>query len=212
MTWGVKVELLGANQVRSLLTGWKPSTQRRMIRPAVTKGARIISRATKREAPKESGLLKKSIGTKVKTYKSGVVVGIIGPRKGFRRPVIVSRATKKGERKGTAGVRVVYRDPAKYAHLVHGGTQAHGLGAGSQVRRKTREFARSGKYVRTAAYDALGRQFGHRHPGARANPFIQRAFDSTISAVQATMLREIRFQVAKEIRKKAAKGLRRFAA
>lgn len=213
MTWSVKVEIFGEKELRRFLTGWTPAKQRKFLRPAVTKGTRVIAKAVKREAPAETGLLKKSIGSKVVTYKSGTVVGIAGPRKGFKRPVVVSRAAGKGEQKGSAGVRVVYRNPTKYAHLVHGGTQAHALGSGSTLRRKTRETARKGRYVRTAEFTASpGNQRGRMHPGSKPNPFIQRGFTSALPAARAVMLSEIKAQILKEVSRRAGRSLRRFAA
>lgn len=90
--------------------------QRRVLRPAVTKGSRVISSAAKKQIPTRTqsrkagtirtGQLRKSIGQKVKTY-GNTVVGVIGPRSGFAIE---------------ADGRI--HDPVKIAHLVeygHGG-------------------------------------------------------------------------------------------
>ena len=80
---------------------------RRVVRPAVRSALVPINKAAKRKAPKETGLLKKSIGAVVKVYKrTGVIWGGVGPRKGFRQ-VIDGKP----------------RDPVKYAHLVEFGTE-----------------------------------------------------------------------------------------
>lgn len=65
----------------------------------------------------DGGLLKKSLGQKVKTYaKSNTVVAIVGPRKGFRKRIgTITRGKNKGQ--------PVYADPVKYAHLVELGTR-----------------------------------------------------------------------------------------
>lgn len=64
------------------------------------------------QAMKSTGTLAKSIGRKVKIYReSGVAVGIVGPRQGFRRTVTL----KSG--------RQLVMDPVKYSHLVELGTR-----------------------------------------------------------------------------------------
>ena len=61
--------------------------------------------AAKREVPVDTGLLKKSIGKKVKTYRQdGVVWVAVGPRSGFEEHID----------------GVVVKNPVKYAHLVEG--------------------------------------------------------------------------------------------
>ena len=67
------------------------------------------------QAMKSSGLMAKSIGSKVKTYPSGVVVGLVGPRSGFNRQV--------GVRKHRAKIgQPINVDPIFYRHLVEYGT------------------------------------------------------------------------------------------
>ena len=84
-----------------------PALVRRVVRPAVRSALVPINKAAKRKAPKDTGLLKKSIGAVVKVYKqTGVIWGGVGPRKGFRQIV-------DGKP----------RDPVKYAHLVEFGTE-----------------------------------------------------------------------------------------
>lgn len=83
--------------------------QNKAARPALAKAARRIVKAAKARCPVETGQLRKSLGFKPRTYKSGVYT-IVGPRTGFR--VVVNN---------------VPHDPAKIAHLVemgHGGPHA----------------------------------------------------------------------------------------
>ena len=91
-----------------------PKAARKGLRGAMNAAATPISKAAKKNAPRESGLLKRSIGKRVKTYSSGTVAAVIGARREV-----------SGEYKGKKRV------PANYAHLVeqgHGGprpAQAH---------------------------------------------------------------------------------------
>jgi HK97 gp10 family phage protein len=95
------MELFGDKELAKVFKTLGDRVQRRVLRGAVNAASTPVSRAAKSKAPKESGLLKKSIGKKVKTYPDrGVVVGIIGPK-----------TSVVGEYKGKK------RWPAKYAHL-----------------------------------------------------------------------------------------------
>ena len=61
----------------------KPSTRRRVLRGAMGPASGPMTKAIKQAVPKDTGLLKKSIGRVIRTYKNGNVVAIIGPRNGF---------------------------------------------------------------------------------------------------------------------------------
>lgn len=99
--------LYAAETVRALLA-LKPAVAKRLMRYALSAGARIIAREAKDLAPRDTGLLKRSIGIRAVTYSSGVSVAIIGPRKGFKTTV---------SRRGRSQVA----NPAKYAHLLEFG-------------------------------------------------------------------------------------------
>ena len=102
----VTIKLEGVQQLLKNLEQFSQTIQRRIVRKAVSAGSTPMLQAVKAAAPRETGLLKKSIGRKVKTYRnSGVVLVIIGPRSGFRT-VIDDKP----------------RNPLMYAHLVEFGT------------------------------------------------------------------------------------------
>lgn len=77
--------------------------QNKHARRGVSKAARILVKAAKTKCPKDTGQLRKSLGFKPKTYKTGVIA-IVGPRTGFR--IVINDKP---------------HDPAKIAHLVEGG-------------------------------------------------------------------------------------------
>lgn len=85
--------------------------QRRVMRSAVNASATPVLKAARAKAPKQSGLLKRSLGRKVVTNtKRQSVTAIIGPRKKVQ-----------GEHKGKP------RKPSRYAHLAEKGhIDAHG--------------------------------------------------------------------------------------
>lgn len=214
---GISVRVEGAKELERMLAGWKPSARRRIVRPGVRKAASIVSKAAKARAPVGSGLLKKSIGVKMRTYRDGTVVGVVGPRHGFKRAVSGSGRSRTIVTKKNVSefhnslVRVRAQNPVKYAHLVHGGTQPHAIGKGSQIVRSRVEgsavaVSKSGaRYRRTIRSTSAGTQTGRMHPGTRANPFLRDAFTTTRAAQQ----RAIREAVGKGVTKEAQRLLRR---
>jgi HK97 gp10 family phage protein len=115
MPYAVRSGVAGLRDVLSRLGGLKRSARNRVARQAVAAGARAVARAAKKNAPRETGLLKKSLGSKVKVYaNSGVAVGVAGPRVGMRQTVV--------RKKNKARPTPVLSDPAKYAHLAELGT------------------------------------------------------------------------------------------
>jgi HK97 gp10 family phage protein len=142
----VSIQTLGGDKIFSRLSGMGKAANK-IVKKAMGEAGKIILKEAKGGIPRESGLLKKSMGRKVKVYRgSGAVVAIVGPRTGFVQIVDV---------KGLGGIRhSVLRDPTKYAHLVEGGTKPHSLqkrGGGGQ------------------------RRGPQTHPGARPHPFLGRA-------------------------------------
>jgi hypothetical protein len=107
MVFAIKSELTGLEDVLRNLRGVKASVRNRALRTGVTKVSRRMAAAAKAKVDKRTGLVKKSIGSKVKTYKNrAVVVGIIGPRTGFKQRVVLPDGSTEVE------------DPAKIAHFI----------------------------------------------------------------------------------------------
>lgn len=77
-------------------------------RKAVRAACAPFRKAMKAKAPRRDGALKRSIYTKLKTYPSGGVIGITGPRYEW-----------------VAGMTSEAVNPGKYAHLVEYGTGPH---------------------------------------------------------------------------------------
>jgi Bacteriophage HK97-gp10, putative tail-component len=108
MAFTIKGELEGLEETMAALRRLKPSKGRAILRKGLTKATRILAKGAKSRAPKgPTGLLKKSIGSKVKTYPKGAVVGLVGARKGHKK-VIDGRNV----------------DPARYSHLSERGRRA----------------------------------------------------------------------------------------
>lgn len=102
----IVAESVGFEELAKKLEKTLPKTAKKAIRKGVSKGSQLLAKKAKGRVHRGHGgvpgLLKKSIGQKVKTYRrSGEVVGVIGPRVGFLHIL-------------NGGKRV---DPVKYGHI-----------------------------------------------------------------------------------------------
>lgn len=124
----IKGRIDGLGDLYRSMEALKKGAKSRVARKMTNAGSTLILKAAKRNA-KNTGsngwvstkVLSKSVGKKTKTYsKSGAVVAIIGPRKGFKTQV---GTRKRGGKKSSPGDPIMH-DPANVAHLVefgHGG-------------------------------------------------------------------------------------------
>jgi hypothetical protein len=144
----VTMSVGGVDQLLHNFRQLPPRIQRKAVRRAVTMVSREWVKVVKDTLDAganraiDTGLLRKSIGFRVKSPRGrpDVIVGIIGPRKGFA--TLVTRKgkalTKKGIAKAVAGgggfQRSQFVDPVRYAHLVEGGREARGSDGGVQAR------------------------------------------------------------------------------
>jgi HK97 gp10 family phage protein len=105
-----QVKLAGLKAVLDSLADLNRTVRNKILRAAINDGSRPILDNMKARAPVgDTGQFRRSLGRRVRTYRqSGVVVVVIGPRKGFR--VVTQRGTK-----------LVPHDPAKIAHLLEFG-------------------------------------------------------------------------------------------
>ncbi len=143
----------------------------------VAKEARQRARAVA-----DTGTLARSIGKRTKTYRrSGVVVTIVGPRKGFRELVGTrlnpfTRAFRTGE-----ATRKVFRDPLKYAHLVEFMVRPHTI-------RKALGFMTV------------------RHPGFAGRPFMRPSLDNNKGRVLSIFKTQIRAGLERFGREKTSRA------
>lgn len=91
----------------------------RVLPPATRAAARQVVNSARSNVPKRTGLLKKSLGLRVKPYRrNGTVYAAIGPRSGFKQQIgTVTRGPNAG--------KPIYANPTQYAHLVERGTSRH---------------------------------------------------------------------------------------
>lgn len=115
---GFDIKITGDKELMRALDQLEASVRKKALRRAVTAAVRPIRTAAKQRTPKRYGWLRKAMDSKIKSYKSGTVAGIIGARSDMEA-TITDRFGK------TARIR-----PVKYLHLVEFGTSAHEIKMG----------------------------------------------------------------------------------
>jgi len=113
----VTTRVTGARDAEAAVRELTDKIGRGAMRDSMTKAARMMTAAVKRNAPVgETGLLKKSIKQKVVTNtRKQMVTAYVGPS---------NKVTGQVDRFGNGNITTVR--PAKYAHLVEYGTAARG--------------------------------------------------------------------------------------
>jgi hypothetical protein len=154
-------------------------------------GGKVLERAAKAAAPvrKGSRMLRKAQGVKAAKGRKGstLAFAVQGARKRVEATITLP-GRKKPE-------RLV---PAFYDHVVMGGTAPHSVSKGQRLEQKQKVNKKGRLYGKAIAQtDQTGRQ----HPGARANPYRKRAWESAKSeagkAALAAMAKEEQRLIAK---------------
>lgn len=142
---------------------------------ALREGIKIINRAAKAFAPRKLKHLYRAQGTKAKKgnkTKTGAFA-VQGAKTKYKKLVKAGRRSQTGMR------RII---PAKYDHLVIGGTRPHSIRKGTRLERTVKRKGKE-KLLR-----AIGQGVGKPHPGGRPNPYRQRAYNSVKRQVARVVL------------------------
>jgi HK97 gp10 family phage protein len=110
------MKVTGLDEVLGRMRGLAAKVQKKVAKDAVGKAGQIILWDAKGRVRKVSGLLRKSLGRKVKVYRNtGVATAVVGPRRGFK--VVLGVRVR-----GKAAGKTYHADPTHYSHLVEKGT------------------------------------------------------------------------------------------
>lgn len=175
---GLRLFAKGVPQLARALQDIDKKIARKALRQAVNESLKPVLADAKKAVATDTKLLKKSLGKKTKSFRSGqVMVGVVGVRKQMKG--------KKGSKERTAKFRVqvgvnskgeaIWMDPIKYAHMVEFGTKPHTIGRGDKLKRKGRKH----KQV----------QAGFKHPGSKKKPFLRPSLSKNKSGTKSTMRR-----------------------
>lgn len=119
----ITAQLSGLEDVKRRLESIHTAMRKQILRKATTAGGQILAKEVKQRAPKETGLLRKSIGYKVRSYNGGErFLAVVGPRSMKEAVVSLGGVTalarsKKGKALAAAGGEQGYRNSVRYAHL-----------------------------------------------------------------------------------------------
>ncbi len=187
MPFAYKAELGGLEDLKKQLDALKQGVRNKILRPAMAKATRLVLKEAKSQlkavlrGSEGTGLLLKSLGSKVGMNRKGVVYGVVGPRTGFKKTRQGKVQTKLGAKFAAANV-----DPVRYAHLVEKGRR--GL---VPVKKKIMNYLGPGGAI---VWARSVRPVAPR-------PFLKPALDRTNAAVIALLASEIGKGLAKVAQK-----------
>lgn len=148
----MQFKLHGDKEAYAALLKLKVSTQRKITRRAVTAALRIVRTRAKQDAPKDTGLLKKSLAVNVKTFSKGKNAGTTWGKVGVK--------FGKDKEKG----------PTNYIALVIYGTKPHAI-----VPRRAKALIASQTRRKTTTYTFIGKSA--KHPGSKPQDFLTPALE-----------------------------------
>jgi len=145
----VTARLDGQREVMKKFSHLAKRGARNAVAKSVRAGADPQVKETRRNAPRETGLLKRRTTKKIKRYGQGrYVLAVIGAKRG-KDPV-------------------TGRNPAWYGHLVEGGAKPHTIPKSGKTRKRLK-FDGGGAVIVRARVN---------HPGMQGTRFMERAFQS----------------------------------
>lgn len=189
MNVGIAVEQASLQRTLQKLKDIPERAGRKALKRGVSKGATITLQAARGQAPKgQTGLFRRSLAKRERTYKGSVFVAVIGQRsrsKAFSAKTIALADKRTGKlSKGLSG-----RGLPPSIGWIEKGTAPHPINSRKllswSVGRGRSRFA-TPRYARSV-----------RHPGSKGQPMLLNAARST----QATRLAAIRTEVETELRK-----------
>lgn len=158
----------------------KQGPRRQILQKAMRFAIKPLPAKVKAQVPRETGTLRKAIGTKVTAPKiKPTVAGIVGAR---RMPNMARRVS-------SWGVNPTKVSPTRYAHLVDKGTKAHSLTSDK--------------------YRVFGVNRGSRtiaHPGAQAKPFLATVAASSSGGTVKRFVENLKAQYDQAWNKAIANG------
>lgn len=124
MAFSIRARVDGLQDILRKLDELPKKLRNKFLRRAVSDAAKLILWSARARTPRRFGILKKSLGRKVKVYRrSGTMVAIVGARVGFKQQVGTRvKASRASARYPKAPGDPIYADPTKYLHLVELGT------------------------------------------------------------------------------------------
>ncbi len=114
------------------LDGIKRGHRNKIVRPTLAKAARVVVKDARKRVPKDTGALRRSLTSIIRTSKSGNLYAVVGPETGIKKDRKTGAKTKTAFGKWLEKQGIENR-PANYAHLVERGHVAAGWNKGRAV-------------------------------------------------------------------------------
>jgi HK97 gp10 family phage protein len=166
----------------------KDGVKNRILRKAMRAAASPILIDSRANAPRQHGTLEKSLALKIATNKkTGAIYAVIGPKRRFKV------AVADGVTRSHIAI------PTQYTHLVILGVRPHSTRKGDTLGRT--RISKKGKASITPH-----KQTQSLHPGAAAQPFLQKVMRSNAQAALVEMRRVIGEEIRKLLSKSATKA------
>jgi HK97 gp10 family phage protein len=190
------------DELVAALKALPPAVFKRVARAANAKAMRPVVQRAKALAPRNTGLLRKSIGVKTKLYpKKLTVATVVGPRYSgdFDTPHKSAKFERETVTKGSGKIR--RQIPGKYAHLVEYGHRVakrgtvllrEGQKLGDAVRNL--RFQNAARARRGLAARKLGKSVGF----VPAKPFLRPAFDGQREQILSSLRQEYAAAIERE--------------
>lgn len=189
----IKYEMTGIPELYKALRDIDAKVARKVLKKAIGEAIKPVVKTAMELVPVETETLKKSLGKKIASYKSGLIVtGIAGPRYDKTPKKGKPAKPKKFAKTFTRGGKQVTRIPTFYAHLVEKGTRPHALGKGSRIARLTKRKVNVN-------------QHGNMHPGSPAEPFMAPALEKNKGTVSLTIMKFMKAAI--DAANKSGKGV-----
>ena len=187
----LRLQIVGVQDTINAFRDLTRTVRNKHMRIAMNAGAGVIRDAAVANAPKETGLLKKSLKIKVRVpdasfnaaHHGRPAYAVIGPARGVVSRVanvkgtVKTITTRQAIKRSFGGGGFTTRRPSRYAHLVEKGTRAHTITA------KNSGLLSDGQRV-------FGRSV--RHPGTKAQSFLGKAVQSSGEAAKSKVIQKLR--------------------
>jgi hypothetical protein len=200
------VQIEGMRETLAVLEELPRRIQRRAITKAVRAGGNPLLKAARRNAPRKTGIFRRSLTSVIRTYpRTGSVVMIVGQSGASK----TNRLREKIRARGSHTGGISGRGDVVPSHFLEGDTRAHVItGARQKVRMVTttaggRRRARSvavGEIQGMLSWTQGGQIFARqvRHPGTRGTRFLARSAAETQSEAREAFAAKLRIEVDAE--------------
>lgn len=193
------MEMHGLAEALSGLRQFSQRVRRKHTAIAMNSAGGLLRDEAKRHAPRETGLMRRTLTVRGGTNRRGNAYAVVGAKRKFVAWVEPGKRKLRVVPKKVLNLlppsnKVKKRKPSRYMHLVHGGTRRH------EIRARNAPFLTDGR----------GSVFGVSvRVGARPKPFLEVAVRSKGGIAIQRAIRKVQEGIEQERRKALSKAKRK---